>query len=348
MAADWEYDGVRADARSVRQGDPVPAGRSARLIRLSGVAVSCALILGLGVWSYKLGMRQLHGVPLIAAPEGPARVAPDNPGGELADHQGLAVNTIAAVGEAEATADLLVLAPRAAELAPEDSASDALEITLGTALAPAAAIPAPGPKAGHVEPSETMLALRPAQGQLSEPLPEAAAEPLDGPELEVATAEAVDAAVAEALGAPMAGSAPEAESVAPEDDIIAADIPGLAHSLRPLPKPSAVGLIAAVAAQKAAPVAAVTELDPATLSAGSQLAQIGSYPSPEEARLAWDGVALQFAALLEGKARVIEEAQSGGRTFYRLRVSGFENREEAERFCAALPMGGQCVPVQVH
>lgn len=346
MAADWEFDGVRSKAQNPHRGEQA---RTVRLIRLSGMAVSAALIIGLGIWSYKLGMRQLHGIPLIAAPEGLARVAPENPGGELADHQGLAVNTIAAVGEAEAAADLLVLAPRAAELAPEDTATDALTITLGTALAPPAPVPEPGPKVGRVEPSETMLALRPAQGQLAEPLPEGAAEPLDGPELEMATAQAVDAAVAEALGEVVAPeSAPLSEAAEAGVDIIAASIPGLAQSPRPLAKPSAIGLIATVVAQKATPLPNVTELDAATLSKGSQLAQIGSYPSPEEARLAWDGVALQYSALLEGKARIIEEAQSGGRTFFRLRVAGFEDREAAERFCAALPMGGQCVPVQVH
>ena len=43
-----------------------------------------------------------------------------------------------------------------------------------------------------------------------------------------------------------------------------------------------------------------------------------------------------FGALMDGKRRVIETAESGGQTFYRLRVEGFADLDDARRFCAAL------------
>jgi hypothetical protein len=51
-----------------------------------------ALVVGLGVWGYKLAVRDVRGVPVIQAMDGPMRIAPEIPGGEIADHQGLAVN----------------------------------------------------------------------------------------------------------------------------------------------------------------------------------------------------------------------------------------------------------------
>ena len=52
--------------------------------------------------------------------------------------------------------------------------------------------------------------------------------------------------------------------------------------------------------------------------------------------------------LMAGKGRVIQEASSGGRSFFRLRVSGFTSRDDARRFCAAFRSGGQCVPALVR
>ncbi len=76
-----------------------------------GAAASVALIAGLGWWGYDLAMRDARGVPVVRALEGPMRVAPEDPGGEVVDHQGLSVNNVAAVGAAAPPPDRLVLAP---------------------------------------------------------------------------------------------------------------------------------------------------------------------------------------------------------------------------------------------
>ena len=320
--ANWEMDANRS-AASRQFGARGKAAGANRVVRLTGVATSIALILGLGVWGYKLALRQMHGVPVIHAPEGAARVAPENPGGELAQHQGMAVNTIAAVGEATETTEQLMLAPKPVELAPEDIVSDALQASLGTALA-GPDVPPNALSHGVVQPSETMAALRPLADQLAEPLPDGAVEPIDDPDL-----------------APV-----EAGAVVAPDDLIASDVPGLSTSPRPQPRPvgDAVAEATALAVAAAMAPAAVTEIDPATLEPGTQLAQIGSYETEAQAKLEWDKALSRFGALMDGKARVIQAAESGGRTFYRLRVAGFETRDEAQRFCAALSSGGQCVP----
>lgn len=85
-----------------------------------GAIMSVALIAGLGLWGYRLAMRDVSGVPVVRALEGPMRIAPDDPGGAQAAYQGLAVNSVAADGGAAAPADRLVLAPEPLDLTEED------------------------------------------------------------------------------------------------------------------------------------------------------------------------------------------------------------------------------------
>ncbi len=95
-------------------------GALATVFNWIGASMSVALVAGLAVWGYQLAMRDVSGVPVIRALEGPMRVAPDDPGGEQAAHQGLAVNSVAAEGGAEGPADRLILAPAPLDLAAED------------------------------------------------------------------------------------------------------------------------------------------------------------------------------------------------------------------------------------
>ena len=67
------------------------------------------------------------------------RIRPENPGGQLARHQGLAVNAIAAEGIAEGPVDQVVLAPRGAALTAEDQpvVQAAAPVELPVRLSPA-------------------------------------------------------------------------------------------------------------------------------------------------------------------------------------------------------------------
>lgn len=304
--------------------EPAQAPRSydaQRWINGAGALSSVALIVGLGVWAYDLAVRDVRGIPVIRALEGPARVAPANPGGEAAMHQGLAVNEITAEGTAAAPAETLTLAPRAGTLADEDQPMGSYYASEETVSAAPVVAAAPRPHVtGH---APTLAAARP-----TEPLPDGPAEPI--------------------IDAPVAQSDDGAAFVAP--DVISADIPGISRSPRPATRPAGDPMAEAAAAAVAAAMAEpVLDIAPETLKAGTRLVQIGAYADKAEARLEWDKAATRFGALLEGKRRVIEPAATNGQTFYRLRVEGFDDIDDARRFCAALKAeNAECVPAVVR
>ncbi|MGB5067649.1 MAG: SPOR domain-containing protein, partial [Albidovulum sp.] len=77
--------------------------------------------------------------------------------------------------------------------------------------------------------------------------------------------------------------------------------------------------------------------------------QIGAYSSQAEAEQHWDQTAERYGSLLDGKRRVIEPATSAGQVFYRLRIEGFADVDDARRFCAALEAdSAECVPAVVR
>lgn len=317
--ADWQAGAEPAPAQGMagHLADRIRR-RAQQAVNGAGALTSLALVIGLGVWGYKLAMRDVTGIPVIAAIEGPARVAPENPGGELAQHRGLAVNTVAAVGEAAETADRLTLAPQPVALTDEDLPM----AELGSALPPAT-----GPLAPVEGP--TQLA---AQKVPPEPLPDDPAEPiLDAALAEAPVVEGIEGALAVAMAT------------------IPADVPGVARSLRPQPRPQG-DLPDALAMAAAEPVmASYTDVDPATLAAGARLVQLGAFDTEAEARGEWDRLALEFGSLLQGKGRVIQPAESAGRAFFRLRASGFADLADARRFCAALvDQDAHCIPVQAR
>ncbi|MEO0936805.1 MAG: SPOR domain-containing protein [Pseudomonadota bacterium] len=285
---------------------------------LTGAALSLALIVGVGVWGYKLIARDVSGIPVVRAAEGEMRIRPEDPGGQLARNTGLAVNEVAALGTAGAPADTLHLAPEPVELDPAD-------------METAPALPAP--VAAPQQPVEVAL-----EGQSVADIVAALTEG-------VAPMEPVEP-VPEPAAPVVAPTPVEPEPVAPEPAVQPAVLSGagLNVSLRPVPRP--------VAARPAAPVVATPapaqtgEIDPSTLAAGTRLAQLGAYDSAEVARSEWARFDARFGSYMAGKDRVVQRAQSGGRTFYRLRVHGFADLAEARRFCAALAAEGQdCIPV---
>lgn len=142
--ADLDYHGFGPKAAE-GAAHPWLRGRVGRTVHLMGAAMSVALVAGLAVWGYKLLVRDVTGVPVIRAIEGPMRIQPDDPGGNRAAHQGLAVNRIAAVGDAAPPPETILLAPRSADLEAEDMAQGLLrtapELASAPAPAPAAATP---------------------------------------------------------------------------------------------------------------------------------------------------------------------------------------------------------------
>jgi SPOR domain len=288
-------------------GAPYGAPRMGRLVHIAGGITSVALVLGAVVWGYKLAVRSVEGIPIVRALEGPMRVAPEVPGGSVADHQGLAVNAVAEIGTAAPLPDQLTLAPRPVELQDEDVAG------LGV----------------FDQPEEATLLT--ASAGLADPAT------LGAPAVD---ATAVEAALAEAL-------TPEEQMAAASADLLDAGAPmrSLFPRRRPgavsaaAPAPAALDAVQDVVAM-ATPLA-----DPATIAVGTPLVQLGTFNTEDDARKEWARIEARFADLLGGKAVVLQPAKSGGSTFIRLRAQGFASEDDARRFCTALlSENTACVP----
>ena len=311
-------------------------GQASRLVSMAGAVCSVALIVGLGVWGYKLAVRDVSGIPVVRALEGPLRVSPDNPGGEVTMHQGLSVNAVAASGTARTVSQTLILAPKSAELAPEDAAG----------MAVLAALPPDGSEVvSEVSLATTDLPDLPA---IDTPVEIAALPVVSEEPLPASQEEAVAAALAAALadgGEPL--SPLDAAPLVAEAVQDGASMTVLVKSLRPKARPGTIETQAAAIAnvQDVAAVAPL-EIDPTTIAAGTRLVQLGAFDDDAAARGEWAKLQGRFAELIAGKAMVVQAAQSGGRTFYRLRAHGFGDEDEARRFCAALlAENASCIPV---
>jgi len=299
------------------------ATRAGALVNYVGAIVSCALIVGVGVWGYKLVVRDVSGIPVVRAMAGEMRVLPTTPGGEVSVHTGLSVNEVAAVGEASAPEDSVALAPAMAGLADEDVVT-----LLSTGVEEVSAIvPSVAPE---IEVKVALNATQIVAAPLSTDDILALANQIAGRTLPLAPIADVTV-VAPTLS--LAGQA----MVTP---VVAKNVPGVSVSLRPMLRPAFT------------PVAAAEVQSLVTTTAfalGTNLVQIGAFPKAENAATEWTRLQGRFGDVMGGKARVIQAATSGGKTFYRLRAQGFSELGDARRFCAALVAEGtDCIPVVVR
>lgn len=319
------HDDPRAqDAQDVRGkaqpafGKPAYAlssNRIAKVTQWAGSICSVLVLLGAVYWAYELAVRDARGIPVVRAAEGPLRIAPATPGGEVSANQGLAVNSIAAKGGSEPLPDVLTLAPAPAQLAQEDVAETA---SVETASVETASVEAPA----LVEVTEASA------------MPDAAQTP------EVAQP-AADSALTD-----LATKTPDVMPISDEAAVEAALAMALSEGGEAVTKSNtdtAQPAELAVAAPKAAPA---SEVDPASVPAGTKLVQLGAFDNDALAREAWAGLQTQFADLIGSKSLIIQQAKSGGRVFYRLRAHGFADEDETRRFCAALlAENASCIPV---
>lgn len=293
-----------------QQGEDARAGGGARVSTIGNVlggAASLALLIGGGIWVYDLIMRDVSDVPVVRAVEGPMRVQPDEPGGKQALHQGLAVNEVAGAGSAAAPAERLILAPEPLELGLEDEAFDFSTGNTGP-------VPAPG-----------------------------AAQAPERDSLQLASIDALAEDLADGV-LPLTELAPALET-APTDAPVLPDAQGasdgLGRSLRPRLRPQDIP-----DPQPASLAAPVQEIAPEEIAPGTRMAQLGAYESEDIARREWARLSDKFGDFLDDKRRVVQRAQSGGRVFYRLRATGFDDIGDARRFCSALVAeDSECIPV---
>lgn len=326
-----EYTQGYAETRA-----PLEAGK---LLNLAGALVSLGLIVGIGVWGYKLVARDVSGVPVVQALEGPMRISPDNPGGEIASNMGLAVNEVAAEGGASAPeeAEIVVLAPPVVELSQEDLSvlpsveanegaqlgADAQDQAAQTGAVDAVMTPAPAP--GEALTADQILALA------------------DQIATGATIIEPVEAAI-EAQPVKTAVNGVPSEVIA---DIVPSSVAGVSSSPRPISRPENLSLVRVPAPDTSIPSDATVTTT--ALPVGTNLVQLGAYESPEVAASEWVRFNTRFSDFLAGKERVIQRAERGGRTFFRLRAMGFSEIADARRLCAALiAEGTDCVPVVVR
>lgn len=299
------------------------------LTNVAGALVSLALVVGIGIWGYKLLVRDVSGIPVVKAAAGEMRVRPEDPGGQLAQHQGLSVNAVAAEGAAAKPADRLILAPTPIDLEAEDQVMPASMV----ATAPQAEAESPLQKAPVLNTEKVAAAME--TGNVEEIVAQLTAGVAPITALS-ADPEEVVATVTETV---------VAEVSAAERQVTALlDAPGVRHSARPKLRPAVKAVV--TPASLTTDVPATEEVDATTLPAGTRLAQLGAFDSPEVARQQWDQLSNRFDAYLADKKRIVQRASSGGRTFYRLRAMGFEDIADARRFCSALVAeNADCIPV---
>ncbi len=309
-----------ADADYGEYGD-YPAGtgtgRRQMIVNMAGALGSVVLVVSLVYWGYELAMRDVRGVPVVRALDGPMRMAPEDPGGAVIDHQGLAVNDVAA-RDGGSVSDRVVLAPAPVELTVEDIPG----------LQQAAALAQP-----QIQSDGTVGDLRESPAPVESADIDTARSIDPGslvPVIAGGQEAAVDAALLEALGQMDAPPAPAG---------------ALTRSLRPQPRPGN-GATPARASSAAAVATPVSFTDAASLAIGTRMVQFGAFETEAMAQAEWNRVSAQLGPLMGGKAPVLQAAESGGSNFWRLRATGFENEDDARRFCAAAEADGvRCIPV---
>ena len=291
-----------------------------RITNSAGAVTSLALIAGVAVWGYQLIVRDVSGIPVVRAAQGEMRIRPEDPGGQLAQNTGLAVNDVAAAGEATGPVDRVTLAPGPIDLTEEDQ-------------------PMP---VETVAPVQQPARLDVAASFEATPI-DVAAVLQDGEVDEIVRqltqgVAAIDAPVDESTPVLASVSVPAVKA----EPVVAG--PGPKQSSRPQLRPRTAPAVVMPASAPAPET--FKDVDPGSIPAGTRLVQLGAFDTPEIARAQWARIQDKFGDYLQGKDRVVQTAESGGRTFYRLRALGFSDLNDARRFCSALVAeGADCIPV---
>ncbi|CTQ50270.1 SPOR domain-containing protein [Jannaschia donghaensis] len=339
--ADLDYYG--ADYGAEQPSRFLDAARNFGFANWAGAITSLGLTAGLAAWAIDMTVRDVSGVPVIVALEGPMREAPSDPGGTVAPFQGLALSDITSGGPAAPAPDQIVLAP------------------------PPVSLDAPA-LAERIATAGEEVITRQAEAD-----PQVADAPALRESIQMALSEAVEDEMIVGASAPasqpVAATPVSADPGAPEAAVAAVvpvTEPGVARSVRPSARPAAPRRVVAQApatlpteapAQVAgtqvasldATIPSARDADAAALTPGTRVVQLGAYDSESAARGEWDRMESKFRDYMHGKERLVQKAQSGGRDFWRLRVVGFEDGDAARRFCAELlAKDAACIPLTIR
>ena len=272
-----------------------------------GAVLSLSLLAGAIGWSYKLVVRDINQIPIVRAQLGPLRVAPDNPGGLTAANQGLSVTQLA-VNEKPLLSDEINLAPAAEILNEETSASLLREVD----------------KLNQIDETYEIKQIN-AENTIS----------LDGSSgaMKGETASKTESLVAQVAFSQKKVEIENAVSLALS---ITSEFDPSLTSLRPKTRPRSVQQNRELIVSK----------EPMSkLPIGSAIVQLGAFDSKSLAESEWRRFEKLLGSILAPKQMIIQKAESGGKIFYRLRASGFNDISDARQFCTAISDKVACIPV---
>ena len=272
-----------------------------------GAVLSLSLLAGAIGWSYKLVVRDINQIPIVQAQLGPLRVAPDNPGGLTAANQGLSVTQLA-VNEKPLLSDEINLAPAAEILNEETSALLLREVD----------------KLNQIDETYEIKEIN-AENTIS----------LDGSSgaMKGETASKTESLVAQVAFSQKKVEIENAVSLALS---ITSEFDPSLTSLRPKTRPRSVQQNRELIVSK----------EPMSkLPIGSAIVQLGAFDSKSLAESEWRRFEKLLGSILAPKQMIIQKAESGGKIFYRLRASGFNDISDARQFCTAISDKVACIPV---
>ncbi|MEM9061027.1 MAG: SPOR domain-containing protein [Pseudomonadota bacterium] len=328
-----------------------------------GALVAMALLLTLGVWFYRLGVRDAQNVPIIRAAVEPAKTRPEDPGGLVAPHQDVSSYGVADSSGVQASA--AVIAPPPPEPRAEDVAMGELT-PVSTApvaplkpedAAPASSISSAVDGALSQVSTEDLIqqaeAIAAAVRASEQPKVDAAAEPaviaavekpeIDTPEQPLETAaESPETGEKLALAEPaVADQQDEASQAAdePAEPEFSGGLPE-APASSPLALKRPANLLDRVKQASVAEKASASELSARAANSAVQI-QLAADPNEAVIRAMWAKIQRANDDILHDRALAVGTTISGGKTFYRLRVGPFRDGAEARSVCQALKARGQ-------
>ena len=277
----------------------------------AGAALSLSLLAGAIGWSYQLIVRDINQIPIVRAQLGPLRVAPDDPGGLTAANQGLSVTQLA-VNEKPLLSNEIRLAP-AAEILNAEHLSLQVSQDVKSNI------------------DEGTFEIKEVNAENSINLKEVSNE------IGVDTSSKDEVVLSKAAFSQKKIEIENAVALALEiSDGSAASL----TSLRPKMRPVNFRRINKTTGEQ------VTTNEPiSNLPMGSAVVQLGAFESKKLAKSEWQRFEKLLGSMLISKKMVIQKAESGGKMFYRLRASGFDNISDARQFCTAISDKIACIPV---
>jgi len=277
----------------------------------TGAALSLSLLAGAIGWSYQLIIRDINQIPIVRAQLGPLRVAPDDPGGLTAANQGLSVTQLA-VNEKPLLSNEIRLAP-AAEILNAEHLS--LQVTQDVK--------------SNID--DGTFEIKEVNAENSINLKEVSTEigadtsSKDEVVLSKAAFSQKKIEIENAVSLALAISDGSSDSLT---------------SLRPKIRPMSFRRNYEITGDKVDTNGPVSNLP-----VGSAVVQLGAFENKNLAKIEWQRFEKLLGSMLISKKMVIQKAESGGKIFYRLRASGFDDISDARQFCTAISDKIACIPV---